>query len=80
MKELDEIYNRFTEVAVDYSVNYQQFEELFKQDYPNWTWGLDELFKLLDKKRTGTIDVSDYITTLSIIKKGSSDERLFCMS
>jgi len=74
-KDLEQIYNRFIELASsDGTVDYLGFERFFKIDCPWWPVGYPELFKLLDRKLTGSIDINEYVTNLDIIRNGTTEE------
>eukprot|EP01117_Protostelium_nocturnum_P013727 TRINITY_DN5156_c0_g1_i1.p1 TRINITY_DN5156_c0_g1~~TRINITY_DN5156_c0_g1_i1.p1 ORF type:complete len:972 (+),score=312.76 TRINITY_DN5156_c0_g1_i1:230-3145(+) len=80
-KEVTRLYNEFSaSTGSEHNANFAKFEELFGQHCPGWAeqneLDLAILFKLLDKQRSGTIDVMDYIATLSIILLGTEEERV----
>jgi Ca2+-binding EF-hand superfamily protein len=60
------------------SINYQQFETLFKEDIPWWPSGVEEICKLLDKNHECTIGFNDYVAVVNVLSKGSADDQSFC--
>ncbi len=40
----------------------------------------DVMFNLFDEKKDGTIDFEEYLTALSVMKRGTVEERLECKS
>ena len=60
------------------NLNYEYFEKLFLETLPWWRHGVEEVFKMLDKKRAGVVEISDFVATVSTIVKGTTEERLQC--
>ncbi|PRP83683.1 hypothetical protein PROFUN_03838 [Planoprotostelium fungivorum] len=76
--DVTRLYNEFVSANRGTQADYVQFEELFQKHCPEWDGDIEIqiLFKLLDKDRTGLIDVGDYVSALSIILAGTPAERI----
>lgn len=44
--ELEKLFTKFSSVSYAYSVNFIQFEKLFEEYVPWWTFGVAEVFKV----------------------------------
>jgi len=77
LSELETIAAKFSEVSPNNDfVDFNQFEILLREHMPWWKFDPLELFKLLDKKKNGSIEFSEYANALSILCKGSLEEQM----
>jgi len=80
--EVQTLYSVFTKQAVDGAVDRDRFKESLSmletaglKDLKNSPFA-DRLFDLLDSNGDGVVDLSEFITGLSMVCKGSMEEKL----
>ncbi len=75
--KLTKLLEGLCQISSTYQLSFLEFEKAMSQDVTWWEPKL-ELFRMLDVKQTGIISFEDYISSLSIICYGTSEERMAC--
>jgi Ca2+-binding EF-hand superfamily protein len=80
LNELEAIYSNFISKSSNgHTLDYIQFDELFKYQVPGYSLSTLELAKHLDKKNSNAIQFTDFVTIMSLLLKGSIEDRLSCI-
>lgn len=80
LNELEAIYSNFiSKSANGHTLDYSQFDELFKYQVTGYNLSTLELANHLDKKHTNIIQFTDFVTVMSLLLKGSIEDRLTCI-
>eukprot|EP01120_Amphizonella_sp_Union-15-10_P003039 TRINITY_DN13340_c0_g1_i1.p1 TRINITY_DN13340_c0_g1~~TRINITY_DN13340_c0_g1_i1.p1 ORF type:complete len:195 (-),score=49.02 TRINITY_DN13340_c0_g1_i1:98-682(-) len=75
-KELKEMYKQFKKETPQGVINKKEFKEVMKA---MGVWDIflqDLIFNVFDSNKDGSINFQEFVTALSIMKRGTSDEKL----
>jgi Ca2+-binding EF-hand superfamily protein len=78
-RELKEIYKQFKKETPSGAINKRDFKELMKGVGVQDPFLQDLIFGTFDRDKDGNINFKEFVTGLSVITRGSPDEKLECL-